>query len=109
MLGFDAAAIALACSVFEQLARSALVAVGAMTEPQIKKERPAAEKLRTELTRANLLPSSAEFARKLIERRNTVLHQFIYDPKILPAMSLASIGDLIVVARELTPSWPAAT
>lgn len=107
MLGFDAATIALACSCFEQLAKSALVVTGKMTEAQIKRERPKADELRRRLREFGMLVNSDGAAQQLIERRNTVLHQYMVDDKILPTLSLDSIRELLTICAELAPSWSA--
>jgi hypothetical protein len=106
LFGFDPACIALACSSFEQVAKVALVAVGATTDARLKREKPNAEGLRHLLHAEGLIRDSDPHVQRLINKRNTVLHRGMFDEKVLPQLSLDSIAELAAVCSELAPSWP---
>lgn len=107
LFGFDTAAIALACSCFEQLARHTLVAVGEATERQLDRDRLTADALRIRLERAGLLAKSTAAATKLVLQRNHVLHKRMFDPKVqVEEISLGCLKALMEVCQELAPSWP---
>lgn len=107
LFGFDSAAIALACSCFEQLAKHTLIAVGLATEGEFQRNRATAESLRRRLVRAGLLDKSASEATKLVLQRNHVMHTGMFDYKIrIEEISLDCLKALIAICRELEPSWP---
>lgn len=103
LFGFDAATIALARGTLEQVAREVLLRIGAMTEGQMRRERPDLDSLLARLRQSGALTQAADAATRLRDRGNTVLHQHMYDARIREQMALASIGDLGQVLRELVP------
>lgn len=107
LFGFDVPVIALACSCFEQLAKVALVAVGEYTDAQIRRERPAAQALLNRLVQRDLLSQNRETAERLIRRRDGILHEGLFDDKVLPQLSLDSVNELVIISIELSPSWRA--
>jgi hypothetical protein len=109
LFGFDAAAIALACSVFEQMARHTLTALGLVTEPELRRDQPTADGLRIRLRQHDLLGAADTAAQRLIERRNSVLHKGLFDDRIMPTLSRDSVKELVEVAIALSPSWKASS
>lgn len=103
LFGFDAATIALARSTLEQLAKEVLVRIGAVTQPQLDRERPDLESLVARLRQAGALTHAADAANRLRERGNTILHKHLYDDRIRQQVALDSIGDLAEVLAELVP------
>lgn len=101
LFGFDAAAIALARSTFEQFARSVLVAKGVYTEPQIRRERPTAGTLLAKLRQAGCLERSFDAASRLVSRGDTVLHGGIYEERVLGTLALDSIREIQEAAQDL--------
>lgn len=106
--GFDAQAVAFACTCFESVAKQVLIAVGHVTEPQLKRERPAAEELRNDLQRAGLLAGSSSDIEYLIRQRNLILHGNMTDEP-LASLSRRSLATLVEVLRQLHPAWPRET
>jgi len=101
LFGFDAAAIALARSTFEQLARAVLVRRGVYTEPQLRREKPTAGTLLKKLKQAGLLGSTVSAAERLVKCGDTLLHSGMQEERILPALALDSVRGLQQVAIEL--------
>jgi len=106
LFGFDAACIALACCVFEQVAKLSLIAHGEATKRELEIRSTTAHGLRLRLRELGLLSESNELAKRLIGRRNTVMHRGLYDNSIMPQLSLDSVSDLIGVCLELEHLWP---
>lgn len=107
LTGFDAATVAFACSCFEQVAKDALIATGKCTEPQLKREKPAAEPLLHLLTQNSLIEVSRSLADRLVRNRNTLLHSHWPDAKIdSRRQALDAIESLLEVCKELESAWP---
>ncbi|MFN8670253.1 MAG: hypothetical protein U0164_23945 [Gemmatimonadaceae bacterium] len=103
LFGFDAATVALARGTLEQLAKEILLRIGAVTKPQLERERPDLESLVAKLRQAGALNRAADAATRLRERGNTVLHKHLYDDRIRQQVALDSITDLTEVLGELVP------
>ncbi len=108
LFGFDVSCIALSCACLEQVGKHALVATGKMTERQLDKEKLTAEGVVSRLSQHDLISSSLDAAKRLVERRNRVLHRSVFEDAVLPTLALDSIAELLQACRELAPSWPPA-
>lgn len=98
--GFDAACIALVCSSFEQLMKDELVRRGAFTEPQLRRERLTAEGLLAKARQASIITSSAGAAERLVKKRNNVMHEHLYDNKVIEQQAFDSLTELLSVIQE---------
>ena len=98
--GFDAACIALCGSALEQVLKERLLEEKVYTEPQIRREQPTAATLVAKAKAAGVLHGGATAADRLVKRRNTVLHQFVFDEKVIERQTLDSIEDLLTVMAE---------
>jgi hypothetical protein len=98
--GFDAACIALCGSALEQVLKERLVEENVYTEPQIRREQPTAATLVAKAKAARVLHDAATAAERLVKRRNTVLHQFVFDDKVIERQTLDSIDVLLAVIVE---------
>lgn len=103
--GFDAQTVAFACTCFESVAKQVLIAVGRVTEPQLRRKRPAAEELRNDLQRAGLLSSGSGDIEYLVRQRNVILHGNTTDEPI-GVVSRRCLTTLVDVLRQLHPAWP---
>lgn len=99
LLGFDAAAIALARAAFEQLGRRALVQSGAYRSMQ--RVELGGKSLLDTLKEYNLLGPSYDSTVKLIKRADTVMHRNLFDAKISRQLALDSIKALLSFASDL--------
>jgi hypothetical protein len=104
VLGFDAACVALCRATCEQLLRDLLVKAKIYTPGRLRKERPTAGALFINAKRAGLLRSAARAADRLIRKGDTIMHDFIYDKRILEQQALDSINELAEVISELLGS-----
>lgn len=98
---FDAACIALCRATFEQIAREVLIEKKIYTRRQLKREGKTAGGLLLSLKGEHLISKSLSSAKDLIDRGGTVMHDYMYDRKIIQQQALDSIGDLCTVAVEL--------
>jgi hypothetical protein len=103
LFGFDAAAIALARSTFEQLGKVVLTAKGIYSEPQLRRERPTAGTILERLKQAGCVSSAYSSASRLVGRGDVLLHRGMYEDKVLGTLALDSIRELVEVVRELGP------
>lgn len=101
IFGFDAACIALCRATLEQLLKDELVRIGAFTEPQLKREKPTAGSLLNNAFRTDLLQTSRRAAEQLVNKGDTIMHNFIYDERVEEQQALDSIDQLIEVLTEL--------
>lgn len=105
LMGFDAACIALCRACFEQIAKAVLVKAKVMTEGEIRSNQPTAATLLAKLKQSKLIASAVLPAERLSQRGNQIMHKGLYEKRILPALSLASIDELLEVSVELAPHW----
>jgi hypothetical protein len=101
LFGFDPACIALCRAALEQVLKEVLLAKGAYTAPQLRKERPTAGALLENAKRAQLLGGAYQDAKRVIERGDTLMHRHIFDAKILKQMAGDSIRDFITATVSL--------
>jgi hypothetical protein len=101
IFGFDAACIALCRATLEQVLKDELVRRGAFTEPQLKREKPTAGTLLSNAFRIGLLQSSRRSAGKLVEKGDTIMHNFVYDERVSEQQALDSVAQLIEVLTEI--------
>jgi hypothetical protein len=106
--GFDGPAIAMACIGFERVAKQALIALGRVTEPQLRRERRSAEELRRDLANAGLLAGLSAELEDLIRQRNALLHGHNTSGP-LEGISRRWVSALAHVMEALHPSWPKPT
>jgi hypothetical protein len=104
LMGFDPACIALCRGCFEQLCRACLLKGKCLTQGELRKPQTALGLL-NHLKRAKLISHSADAAERLARRGNEIMHKGLYEEKILPQLSLASINDLVAVGIELDGKW----
>jgi len=100
MFGFDAPCVALCRAACEQVLREKLVAEKVYTEPQLKRERPTAGTLLARAKQAGLLSRSRRAAERLVEKGDMVMHNFIFEERILEQQALDSIAELAEVLAE---------
>ena len=98
---FDAACIALCRATFEQIAREVLIEKTNFTRRRLKREGKTAGGLLLSLKGERLISKSLSSAEDLISRGGTVMHDYMYDRKIIKQQALDSVGDLCTVAVEL--------
>jgi len=103
--GFDAQTVALACTCFESVAKQALIAVGRVTEAQLRRERRAAEELRNDLQEAGLLSYGSGDVEYLVRQRNAILHGNETDEPV-EVVGRRCLATLVDVLRQLHPAWP---
>jgi hypothetical protein len=106
--GFDAPAIAMACIGFERVAKQTLIALGRVTEAQLRRERRSAEELRKDLKNSGLIGAGSEDVERLIRQRNDLLHGREIDEP-LESVSRRWVAALAHVIEQLHPSWPKTT
>jgi len=100
--GFDAACIALCRATFEVTVKDALVnGSDEWTDARIRREKPGAKVLLNEAVRAGIVRSSRANADKLIEKGDTVMHQFVYESRVSQQTALDSIEQLVAVLVEV--------
>jgi hypothetical protein len=99
LMGFDAAAIALARAAFEQLGRRALVNSGAF--PSVRRVELGGKSLLDTLKDYSLLGPSYANTVKLIKRADTVMHRNLFDAKVSRQLALDSIQALLAFASDL--------
>lgn len=103
LFGFDPACIALCRSALEQVARDVLVKLGALTAPQIDREKPTLEAMLLKLRQAGALTTGYDAADRVRDRGNTVLHNHLYDNRARKQVALDSLLDLATVLRNVLP------
>jgi hypothetical protein len=99
--GFDVACIALCRATLEQVLKDELVERGVYSETDIQKKKLTAGPL-LDLAKAKaILLRSFDSADRIIKKGNTVMHQFLYDSKVLPQQAVDSIAQLLEVLSEV--------
>jgi len=105
LFGFDTAAVTLACGCFEVLAKRALLSTGKVTQPQLDREKPGAEMLRSRLRQWEMLSdTTARSVAELIEVRNALLHGSNVE-RPAKELSIGAIRTLVQVCTQLQPAW----
>lgn len=99
--GFDAACIALCRATLEQVLKDELVGRGVYTAPQLRREKPTAGTLLQNAKRAGVFNHTFDSADKIVRKGDTVMHDFIYDEKIIAQQAVDSITQLIDVLVEV--------
>jgi hypothetical protein len=102
--GFDVACIALCRATLEQVLKDELIERGVYTAPQVRRERPTAGALLHNAKRADLLVTSLGSAEGIVKKGDTVLHDFIYDSKVVAQQAVDSITELLDVLVEILGS-----
>ena len=100
-LGLDASCIALSGAAFEQLLRVALVQKNVLNEAGPQDRTPALGKMISLAERNGLLAEGNPEVKRLVDKRNRLMHRHIWDEKILRGMALASVNDLAAVLQHL--------
>jgi hypothetical protein len=100
LFGFDAACIALCGATLEQVLRELVVREGIYTERRLRADQPSGITLLKEIERAGLIQDSA-VAERTLKARNRVMHQHMWEKKIIRSMALASIQDLGTIMVQL--------
>lgn len=98
---FDAACIALCRASLEQLLREALVGRGVYTEKRLRRERPTAGALLANAKREGLLHKSYAAAERVVSKGDTVMHQHLYEERVLEQLAFDSVTELLQVVSEL--------
>lgn len=99
--GFDVACIALCRATLEQVLKDELIARAVYTAPQIRREKPTAGALLLNAKRAGVLVRSNDSAEKIVKKGDTVMHDFMYDGKIIAQQAADSIAQLLDVFLEV--------
>ncbi len=105
LFGFDDAAIALARSSLEQVAKEVLVRLGVYTVPGLKRARPplTLEHFILKLKEKDALEHSYDAAGRIRDWGNRVVHDQPVDEKISRRVAIDTIADMTAVLSELLP------
>jgi hypothetical protein len=98
---FDAAAIALAGAALEQVLRDVAIESGSYTEARLRREQPTGQTLLENAKREGKISSTYDAAKRVLERRNHVMHRSMWEDRIIKRLALESISDLGLVLSSL--------